>query len=60
MSNSLTSKLIIFIVINARLVVMIDFCYLFAGYGRSRNEEYRLFLALLEETKTNNNAENKV
>ncbi|KAK2565829.1 Phosphatidylserine lipase ABHD16A [Acropora cervicornis] len=28
-------------------------------YGRSRNEEYRLFLALLEETKTNNNAENK-
>ncbi|XP_029182141.2 phosphatidylserine lipase ABHD16A-like [Acropora millepora] len=29
------------------------------GYGRSRNEEYRVFLALLEETKTNNNAENK-
>ena len=31
-----------------------------AGYGRFKNQDYRLFLALLEETRTNNNEENKV
>ena len=33
---------------------------LFAGYGRFKNQDYRVFLALLEETKIDNSEENKV
>ncbi|XP_027039867.1 protein ABHD16A-like isoform X1 [Pocillopora damicornis] len=29
------------------------------GYGRFKNQDYRVFLALLEETRMNNNEENK-
>lgn len=29
------------------------------GYGRFKNQDYRVFLALLEETRINNNEENK-
>ena len=31
-----------------------------AGYGQFKNQDYRVFLALSEETRMNNNAENKV
>jgi len=34
--------------------------YFFAGFGRFKNPDYRIFLALLEETRLNNNEENKV
>lgn len=34
--------------------------FFFAGYGRFKNPDYRIFLALLEETRLNNNEENKV
>ena len=34
--------------------------YIFAGFGRFKNPDYRIFLALLEETRLNNNEENKV
>ena len=36
------------------------FVILSAGYGRFKNYDYRVFLALLEETRMNNNEENKV
>lgn len=39
--------------------VFIDI-FFFAGYGRFKNPDYRIFLALLEETRLNNNEENKV
>ena len=34
--------------------------YFFAGFGRFKNPDYRIFLALLKETRLNNNEENKV
>lgn len=32
----------------------------FTGYGRLKNPDYRIFIALLEETRLNNSEENKV
>lgn len=40
-------------------LMLLMFCF-FAGYGRFKNPDYRVFLALLEETRLNNNEENKV
>ena len=34
--------------------------YFFTGYGRLKNPDYRIFIALLEETRLNNSEENKV
>lgn len=50
---------------NPNILNSIDFiihvCFvLFAGYGRFKNPDYRVFLALLEETKIDNSEENKV
>ena len=40
---------------------MLCICFvLFAGYGRFKNQDYRVFLGLLEETKIDNSEENKV
>lgn len=34
--------------------------FFFTGYGRLKNPDYRIFIALLEETRLNNSEENKV
>lgn len=44
--------------INVFLILLMF--YFFAGYGRFKNPDYRVFLALLEETRLNNDEENKV
>lgn len=41
-------------------ILNLFFVILSAGYGRFKNQDYRVFLALLEETRMNNNEENKV